>query len=80
MPALALGFYLTLGGTIFLRILSPWALAAFLTLWFGWKIAADTRATEEDLDALVGLRTFAYRLHLSTGIILAASSLVPPPA
>jgi len=80
MPALALAFYLTLGGTIFLRILSPWALAALLTLGFGWKFAGAALAPGEDLAELLETRTRAFELHLSTGVILAASSLISPAA
>ena len=77
MPALSLAFYATLLLAVFTASISPWALmAVVLSFGFVWTIVTVSWREYASPTRMLQARRSAFGLHLATGIIIAASSLV----
>jgi 1,4-dihydroxy-2-naphthoate octaprenyltransferase len=76
VPALSLVLGATLFVAAFTASIPPWALAVALSFGLVWGIVAVCWTEHADSARLLETREKAFTLHLATGIILAASSLV----
>jgi hypothetical protein len=66
--------------TLFLAVLtasiSPWALAAALSMGLVWRIVAASWTEYANPTRMLAVRRNAFMVHLATCTIMAASSLV----
>jgi 1,4-dihydroxy-2-naphthoate octaprenyltransferase len=76
VPALAILYFATLGGTIGTSSLPPTVLVLLLSLGLAWRIVTVSWLGYDGSPALVEGRQKAFALHLATSIVLAASPLV----
>ena len=74
--ALSILFYATLLLAVFSASISPFALVAVLSFGLVWTIVAVSWKEYASPRRMLKARWSALRLHLATGIIIAASSLV----
>ena len=74
--ALSVLFYATLLLAVFSASISPWALVAVLSFGLVRTIVAVSWKEYASPTRMLKARRSAFRLHLATGIVIAASSLV----
>jgi len=74
--ALSVLFYATLFAAVFTHSITPWALVAVLSLGFVWRMVVVSWKEYASSTRMLEARRKAFTLHLATGIIITATSLM----